>query len=77
MDVLCTALAQLAVGLSIGLAGSWGVSQLLKSLLVAGTSSDPFTFAFIIGVLVTVTLAACFVPARRAAKVDPLVALRS
>jgi putative ABC transport system permease protein len=77
MDVLYTALAQLAVGLSIGLAGSWGVSQLLKSLLVAGTSSDPFTFAFIIGVLVTVTLAACFVPARRAAKVDPLVALRS
>ena len=77
IDVLRGALVQLALGLTIGLAGAWGVSRLLSSILVDANGADPATIAGIATLLVTVTIAACLVPTRRATKVDPLSALRS
>jgi putative ABC transport system permease protein len=63
-------------GLSIGLATSIAVTRLLSSMLFAVSPNDPETFLAIMLLLVTVTLGACYVPAHRAAKVDPMVALR-
>jgi ABC-type antimicrobial peptide transport system permease subunit len=65
-----------AVGLAIGLAGAFAASQLLTSMLFEVTPNDPVTYAGVAVVLTVVTLAASYIPARRAANVDPLVALR-
>jgi len=70
-------LLQLAIGLAIGLAGAFGLSRVLGSLLVQITPTDPLTFLVITGLLTMVGLAACVIPARRATRVDPLVALRT
>jgi predicted permease len=69
-------LIQLAIGLTIGLAGAFGVGAILKSLLVQTGSRDPVTLITIVVVLVTVALAASYWPARRATRLDPLKALR-
>jgi putative ABC transport system permease protein len=63
-------------GASIGLAGALGLTRLMESLLFGVSSRDPLTFAAIPLLLVMVALLACYIPARRAMKVDPLVALR-
>jgi putative ABC transport system permease protein len=68
---------QMALGLGIGLAIASGVSQALRSLLVDITPTDPLTFASITVLLASVAMAACLIPARRATRVDPLVALRA
>ncbi len=65
------------IGLLIGLAASLGAAQLLRTLLVGVGPRDPVTFGVIAAVLAAVALAASWIPARRAARVDPLVALRS
>ena len=66
-----------AGGLLIGFAGSIAASQLLRSLLFETDIYDPLTFAFVPVLLAVVSLAACYVPARRAAVVDPMVTLRT
>jgi putative ABC transport system permease protein len=65
-----------AVGLVIGLVGSLGVSYLLRSQLYGVSSSDPATYVVVAALLGLVALAACYLPARRATRVDPLIALR-
>jgi putative ABC transport system permease protein len=64
------------LGAAIGLAGSFFAARLLSGMLFGVTPSDPFTFASVAVVLVAVAMVACYVPARRATRVDPLVALR-
>jgi predicted permease len=63
-------------GLAIGLAGAWSTTRVLKEFLFEVTPFDPLTFAFVSILLVLVALTACYIPARRAAAIDPLVALR-
>jgi ABC-type antimicrobial peptide transport system permease subunit len=67
---------QLAIGLSIGLAAAFGVGQLLQTLLVQTSSRDPVTLMSIVALLAVVAVVACIWPARRATRLDPLVALR-
>jgi putative ABC transport system permease protein len=67
---------QLAIGLGVGLAGALAVGQLLQASSAGMGARDPVTLASVAAVLVTVSLAACFFPARRAAAVDPAIALR-
>jgi putative ABC transport system permease protein len=64
------------IGLAIGVAGALALTQLMKTLLFRVQATDPVTFVLVAVVLTAVSLAACLVPARRAAKVDPIVALR-
>ena len=79
-DVLRMVLAQggkiALIGIVIGIAAAFGLTQLMSSLLFSVSASDPATFAAVAGLLVLVALFACFIPARRAAKLDPMVALR-
>ena len=63
-------------GIVLGLIAAFGVTSLMEKLLFKVSPADPTTFALISLLLAGVALAACFVPARRAAKVDPMVALR-
>jgi predicted permease len=63
-------------GLLLGLAGSLGLTRLLEALLFGVGARDPATIAGVAAILASVALLACYIPARRAAKVDPVIALR-
>jgi len=66
-----------AVGVALGLLGAVAFTRLLKGLLFGISASDPLTFTLLAALLVGVALLACWIPARRATKVDPLEALRN
>ncbi|MGH7466333.1 MAG: FtsX-like permease family protein, partial [Longimicrobiales bacterium] len=75
--ILRRGLAQLAIGTAIGLAGAWFTSGFLETLLVQMSAHDPLTFVAITALLFVITVAACLLPASRAMRVDPVVALRA
>jgi putative ABC transport system permease protein len=64
------------VGIIVGIAAAVGVTRLLRVFLFEVSPTDPLTFALVTSLLASVTVVACYLPARRATKVDPLVALR-
>jgi putative ABC transport system permease protein len=64
------------IGLVLGLAGAFALTRVFASLLLGVGTTDPLTFVGVAALLVVIALLACWIPARRATKVDPLVALR-
>ncbi len=80
-DILSLVLGQgmrlALIGVVLGLAASFGLTRWLKTLLFGISATDPLTFAGIALLLLLVALLACWLPARRATRVDPLIALRS
>ncbi len=64
------------IGASLGLLAAWGVTRLMKNLLFSVSATDPLTFGALAGLLILVALLACWLPARRATQVDPMIALR-
>ena len=65
-----------ALGIAIGLAGAASLTRFLESQLFGVTPTDPVTFAGVPALLAAVALLACYLPAKRATRVDPMVALR-
>jgi predicted permease len=74
--VLRQGLSTAVIGLVIGVAGALGLTRLARSLLFEVRPTDPLTFGAVAGLITLVALVACVVPARRATRVDPMVALR-
>jgi putative ABC transport system permease protein len=64
------------IGMLIGFGGSFGLMRLLSSLLYSVTPADPVVLIGAAATLIIAVLAACYIPARRAMRVDPIVALR-
>jgi predicted permease len=74
--IVAGGMKQVVVGLVLGLAGAFGITRLIQRLLVQVSPTDPLTFVTLSLVLTLVALAACLIPARRAASIDPIQALR-
>ena len=74
--VLGQGLPLAVIGIAAGVAGAWALTRFMSSLLFGVSTTDPLTFAGVSLVLIFVSLAASYLPARRAMKVDPMVALR-
>ena len=74
--VLGQGLKLTAIGLALGLAGAAGATRLIDGFLYGVRASDPFTYALTCVVFLGVAIVASYLPARRAMRVDPMVALR-
>jgi ABC-type antimicrobial peptide transport system permease subunit len=68
---------QLTLGVALGLAAAFGVTRVLQSVLMRISPTDPLTFAAISILLGVIGSLACWIPARRATRIDPVVALRN
>jgi ABC-type antimicrobial peptide transport system permease subunit len=75
--VLRQASALVATGVALGVAAAWGLTRLISGLLFGVSATDPLTFAIVAAALSVVALLACQLPALRATRVDPLIALRA
>ncbi len=75
--IVAQTLALAAAGMLLGTAASWAVSRAFSGMLFGVTASDPATFLGMLGVLTLVSAIAGFLPARRASRIDPMLALRS
>ena len=76
MLILRQGLLLTLIGIGLGLAGALALTRIMSGLLFEVDATDPATFAAIVLLLAVVSLIACFIPARRATKVDPIIALR-
>jgi ABC-type antimicrobial peptide transport system permease subunit len=74
--VFAQGLRQVVIGLMIGLIAAFGVTRVLRAVLVGVSPSDPVTFLAVVLVLMLAGVLGCAIPARRAVRVDPVVALR-
>lgn len=74
--ILSHGLKLTALGVTLGLLGAFALTRAINSVLYGVSATDPLTFVLVSLVLVTVALIACYLPARRATKVDPLIALK-
>ena len=74
---ICAGLAVIGVGLAVGLAGSLVVGRALSSLLYGIEPTDPATLASVAALLGGIAIVACYIPARRATRVDPVSSLRA
>jgi putative ABC transport system permease protein len=74
--VLRQGLFVIALGTVVGIFAAFAMARLVGDFLIGVTATDPLTYAGVTLVLALVALAACYIPARRATKVDPMVALR-
>ncbi len=74
--VVKNGMTQALIGVVVGLGGAWALTRYLRSLLVGVSATDALTLSVVSLCLLVVALLACYIPARRATKVDPLVALR-
>jgi ABC-type antimicrobial peptide transport system permease subunit len=74
--VIIEGLKLTVVGLGLGLGAAFALNRLIASQLFGVTATDPLTYGGVAMLLAMVAMAACYIPARRAARVDPMVALR-
>jgi putative ABC transport system permease protein len=65
------------IGIIFGFAGSWALTRFLQSLLFATSTHDPVTLGAVVVILFIVATLACWIPARNAVRVDPMIALRA
>jgi ABC-type antimicrobial peptide transport system permease subunit len=70
-------LALVLVGVLVGTGAAWAATRSVTSMFFGLSATDPFTYALVAAVLLAVALAACLLPARRAARTDPMTALRT
>jgi putative ABC transport system permease protein len=74
--ILGYGVALAVAGVAVGLLATFALTQLMRTLLYGVAARDPVTLAAVIAMIMGVALAACYVPARRAMRIDPMIALR-